>query len=54
MDRPGGIFIYESWCPACLAVTRHLNGECLVCSPPGFPRPAVVAMAVEDRVLPKQ
>jgi hypothetical protein len=42
MVERGGVFIYESWCDRCLAVTQHNFGDCLTCVPVGFPRPAVV------------
>lgn len=36
-QRVGGEFHYESFCTTCCAVTDHLHGACLKCSPVGFP-----------------
>jgi hypothetical protein len=46
--QTGGVFIYEAWCPECMKVTRHDHGDCLVCHPVGFPRPAVVPTTEES------
>lgn len=46
MER-GGLFEYTSWCDQCQKVRPHLHGDCLVCRPIGYPRPAVVLPEVE-------